>query len=161
MNWMKTLATLFLIIAVTTTANAQEAVLSSGGDLSFASGSLSYSIGQVNYTFSEDGNFSISEGVQQAFDVQMLNLEEEPYGVIMNITTFPNPFNEVLTLIIESEWYEGLTYSIYSLDGKLVAQEALLASRTDIRTADLAPATYFLHVSNDEGPVQTFKIQKH
>ena len=46
---------------------AQQAALSTGGDISGPEGKMSYSIGQSTYTEFSENTFSLSFGVQQSF----------------------------------------------------------------------------------------------
>jgi len=62
---MKKFLTCILAFIALSQVQAQQAVLSSGGDASNSGGSISISVGQVFYDSSTDANFSIDRGVQQ------------------------------------------------------------------------------------------------
>lgn len=57
----------------------QTSVNTSGGTVSNPSGSISYSIGQVAYESIYNTSGSVSEGVQQAFEIATLMLIEKNF----------------------------------------------------------------------------------
>jgi hypothetical protein len=74
---MKFYTKFFLTISFTLCSlglvHAQESINASGGEATGSEGTVSYSVGQVFYsTFSDQGNGSISEGVQQNLEIETL-----------------------------------------------------------------------------------------
>ena len=51
---------------------AQESTVASGGNGTGEGGSVSYSLGQVSYSSNSGSNGSITEGVQQPYDVSVI-----------------------------------------------------------------------------------------
>ena len=74
----------------------QSSVNVSGGSVSNTSGSISYSIGQVAYQSVSNSSGSVSQGVQHAFEISTLSLEENKFNFMLN--AFPNPTTENLNL---------------------------------------------------------------
>ena len=64
--------TLFMIMPLL--LYGQQAVLGGGGEATGSGGTVSYSIGQIAYT-SKGAGGTVSEGVQQAFEVTNLHIE--------------------------------------------------------------------------------------
>ncbi len=67
----------------------QTSVNTAGGEVKNASGSVSYSIGQVAYTSVSNSNGSVSQGVQQAYQISTLNVEEKVFN--FSLSVYPNP----------------------------------------------------------------------
>jgi hypothetical protein len=145
-----------LLFAVTF---GQTSVNTSGGTISNSSGSLSYSIGQVAYESIYNSSGSVSEGVQQAFEIATLMLTENTFN--FSLTAFPNPTHSFLTLGIENFNQEKLTYQLVDLEGKLVQQGAIQLKETRLDMTQLPIATYFVEVNHEGKNIQTFKIIKN
>jgi hypothetical protein len=81
------------------TANAQDGVHASGGDLSGFNGSVSYSVGQAFYTTNSGSGGSAAQGVQQPFEIQVI-LGVEQLEIKLNMMAYPNPTTDVLNLSV-------------------------------------------------------------
>ena len=107
---------------------AQDAVLSSGGDVAASRGSVSFSVGQVAYTSQSGTSGVVNAGVQQPVQVIMVGNEEPLSEVTIGI--YPNPTKDKLVLELSGEYpARGRhSYSLYDLYGKLLLQEHILSS---------------------------------
>ncbi|MBP6459381.1 MAG: T9SS type A sorting domain-containing protein [Crocinitomicaceae bacterium] len=137
----------------------QTSVVASGGSVSNNSGSISYSIGQVAYQSVSNSSGSVSQGVQHAFEISTLSLEENKFNFTLN--AFPNPTTENLNLRVGNYKQEKLAYKLIDLEGKVISEAPLLSEETTIDMKQLPVATYFVEVHNEEKKVQTFKIIKN
>ena len=137
----------------------QTSVNTAGGEVKNSSGSVSYSIGQVAYTSVSNSNGSVSQGVQQAFEISTLSLEENKFNFTMN--AFPNPTTENLNLRVGNYKQEKLAYKLIDLEGKVISGASMLSEETTIDMKQLPVATYFVEVHNEGKKVQTFKIIKN
>lgn len=138
---------------------AQQATTASGGDASGSGGSVAYSVGQLVYTTNTGTTGSVAQGVQHAFDIYAVGIEDIVWG--FSLSVFPNPTADQLTLSIENYPHEPLTYQLYDLQGKLLASQPIQAIETEIPFSHLPAAVYFLHVLQENQRVQSFKIVKH
>ena len=86
----------FLSILTGIVSYGQTSEVASGGSVSNNSGSISYSIGQVAYQSTSNASGSVSQGVQHAFEISTLSLEENKFNFMLN--AFPNPTTENLNL---------------------------------------------------------------
>ena len=68
-----------------TTLHAQEAIFTTGGEASGNGGSASFSVGQVAYQTYSGTSGSLVEGVQQPYEITVLNGTEEIFGVNLEI----------------------------------------------------------------------------
>ena len=137
----------------------QTSVVASGGSVSNNSGSISYSIGQVAYQSVSNSSGSVSQGVQHAFEISTLSLEENKFNFTLN--AFPNPTTENLNLRVGNYKQEKLAYKLIDLEGKVISEAPLLSEETTIDMKQLPVATYFVEVHNEGKKVQTFKIIKN
>lgn len=102
---MKKLIILFLSLIALAPAltyiqgqQAHASVNATGGNANSANGSVSYSVGQVFYTTAFSTKGSISEGVQQPFEISVLSGLEDVAGIDLCYSVYPNPTSGKLTL---------------------------------------------------------------
>lgn len=139
---------------------AQDAVLSSGGDVAASRGSVSFSVGQVAYTSQSGTSGVVNAGVQQPVQVIMVG-NEEPLSEL-TIGIYPNPTKDKLVLELSGEYpARGRhSYSLYDLYGKLLLQEHILSSPVIVPLDTYAHGMYLLKVSHDTDVIKTFKVIK-
>ncbi|MEX1191244.1 MAG: T9SS type A sorting domain-containing protein [Brumimicrobium sp.] len=140
-------------------AQAQESVNATGGDATSSGGTVAYSVGQVVYTTNTGTSGTASQGVQQAYEIFTLGIKEDDLNISLSV--FPNPTADNLTLQINDYNNDKLSYQLYDMQGKLLNNGQVTAQQTQIDTANLPAATYFIHVVNQENKqVQSFRIIK-
>jgi hypothetical protein len=141
-------------------AQAQESANASGGDATGSGGTVAYSVGQVVYTTNTSASGTVSQGVQQAYEIFTVGIKETELNISLSV--FPNPTADNLTLQISDYNNEKLTYQLYDMQGKLLSNGQVTAQQTQIKTSSLPAATYFINVVNQENQkVQSFKIIKN
>lgn len=139
---------------------SQQSVNTTGGNASGAGGTVSYSVGQIVYTTSYGTTGSVAQGVQHAYEIYTVDVQEVELNI--SLAVFPNPTTEHLTLQVEDANYEKLSYGLYDMQGKLLSKEKLTARETTIEMKNYAKATYFIHVVNDKNQkIQSFKVIKN
>ncbi len=139
---------------------AQEAILSSGGEALGGGGSVSYSVGQVVYTINTGINGSVAQGVQQPYEISNVGIEQHE-GIKLECIVYPNPVNEFIKLKVESYKVENLSYQLFDVEGRLLESEKVTGNETKIKMTNLLPANYFLKVMENQKLVKTFKIIKN
>ena len=157
---LKLSALLFLGLGLTG-LQAQTSVNATGGDASGIGGSASYSIGQLAYTTNTGTNGSVSEGVQQAFEISVVTGIEEAKGINLSVSAYPNPTTDYLTLEVKDVELLNLHFQMYDMNGKLLQNEKITGNQTSIVMSNLVPATYFVKVIQGNKEVKTFKIIKN
>jgi len=140
---------------------AQETIPASGGDANGSGGTVSYSIGQIVYISNSGTNGSVGQGVQQPFEISIVNGVEDLMGITLNCSAFPNPATDYLILRVEVPDIVNLTYKLFDANGKLLANKNIESSETRIPISSLIPATYILKLVQDSYEVKTFKIIKN
>ncbi|MFH1004629.1 MAG: T9SS type A sorting domain-containing protein [Bacteroidota bacterium] len=157
------LSIVFLLGLGLTGLQAQETVLSTGGNASGSGGSVSYSVGQIVYTTTAGTNGFMAQGVQQPYEISIVTEIKEAKGIVLNCSAYPNPAIDFVKLKIEKYKIENLIYQIYDIDGKLLENKKIESNEMNIVMSNLIPATYFLKVidNNKEKEIITFKIIKN
>ncbi len=141
-------------------AQAQESVNASGGDATGSGGTVAYSVGQVVYTSNSGTSGSVSQGVQQAYEIFTVGIKETELNISLSV--FPNPIADNLTLQGSDFELSTLNFQLYDMQGKLLNNGQVNAKQTQINTSSLPPATYFINIVNqDKKKVQSFKIIKN
>jgi Secretion system C-terminal sorting domain len=152
-----------------TGVQAQEAIPAAGADASGSSGSVSYTVGQVVYTTNTGSNGTITQGVQQPYEIYVVTAIEEKNGISLNCMAYPNPASDFLILKIEGDKIgkpqTQYVMSLYDINGKLIRFKKINNNETNIAMSDLAPAIYFLKITQEQGvasqkEIKSFKIIK-
>jgi hypothetical protein len=159
---MKKLLIILTIMLLFVGLHAQETTTASGGEASGDGGTVSYSVGQVVYGTHSGTTGSVSEGIQQPYEISVIiGLEET--GINLNISAFPNPTTDYLILKIADDAHQEsrFTITLYDLNGRVIEQQVVVSYETAIDMASLNAATYILKVNNDNQEVKTFKIIKN
>lgn len=139
-------------------ANAQRATVASGGNASGSGGSVSYTVGQIDYSTNTGSTGSGMQGVQQPYEISTIGIND--IVIDLNISAFPNPSNDFLTLKYENYKLENTGYQLYDSDGKLIESKMLINNQTTITMSQLIPAIYFLKVTTETKELKVFKIIK-
>ena len=141
-------------------AQAQESVNASGGDATSSGGTVAYSVGQLVYTTNTSSSGTVSQGVQQAYEIYSVGIKKTELNISLSV--FPNPTADNLTLQISDYNNEKLTYQLFDMQGRQLSNGQVIVEQTQINMNGLPSATYFIHVVNQENKkVQSFKIFKN
>jgi hypothetical protein len=141
-------------------SHAQESTNASGGDGTGSGGSVAYSVGLVVYTTNSNSAGSAAHGVQHAYEIGPVGINESELKI--SLTVFPNPSSDNLTLHIGEYNNEELMFQLFDMQGKLLNNGRIVAQQTQINMKALPQATYLMQVLNQENrKIQSFKIVKH
>ncbi|MDD2387426.1 MAG: T9SS type A sorting domain-containing protein [Bacteroidales bacterium] len=155
------LSAIFLLGLGLTVIQAQESAVASGGDASGSSGSMSYSIGQMVYTTNSGVSGSVSQGVQQAFEISVVSELDDGQAVGLNVSAYPNPTNDYLFLKIDTLELSEMSFQLFDITGKLLESKKIDSNEIVIDTRKLVPANYVLKVIQGQQEIKTFKIIKN
>ena len=162
-NKFKKLSTISIIFLGLTNLQiqAQEAISTTGGDSNGSNGSVSYSIGQVVYSTNIDVNGnSVSEGVQQPYEISVTTSIPEAKDISLKLSAYPNPTTEYLTIKVEDYKFAELKYLFFDINGKLLKTVKATGKETNIKVNNLIPANYFVKVIDSNKEIKVFKIIK-
>jgi hypothetical protein len=151
---------MFLGLFVSIIGTAQQNTVATGGNASSAEGSVSYSIGQIDYEPSSNANGTVSQGVQQPFEIYPLAVDELFSSLEINL--FPNPTSDFIHLTIgDFSKTENLSYQLTDASGRLIQYARILENSTQIDVQHLSSASYFLNVFVVEKPAKSFTLIKN
>lgn len=152
------LSALLLVIWLTT--QAQQATTTTGGNASSGGGTVAYSVGQIVYTTNTGTNGSVSQGVQQPYEIFIV-LGIEDNSINLKLTAYPNPTSNFLTLNLGNAELSTLSFQLYDISGKLIESRKIVSSPETIGMENLSSASYFLKVTKNNNEVKSFKIIKN
>ena len=159
---MKKALILFLILMlVCLVCSAQQAVSVAGGNAGGTGGTASYTIGQVAYSNRSGTSGSITEGVQQPFEIYIVTGLGEADGINLLISAYPNPAKSYIILKVENYKTENLAYQLFDANGKLLENKKVEGIETSIDMSNLVLATYFLKIRESNKEIKVFKIIKY
>ncbi len=159
----KRFTTLTLLCFSFTAAQAQQAVVTSGGNASGSGGTCAYSIGQTVYTTHTSLTGSVAQGVQQPYEISTvlgINIDQ----ISLEIEVFPNPTVDFLTLNVSATTLlsnQFMNVQLYETSGKLIESKTIKNSTEKIGMENMPTGTYFLKVMNNNKEIKTFKIIKN
>jgi hypothetical protein len=138
--------------------HAQESTPTSGGEATGTGGTLSYTVGQVIYTKNTGTNGSLTQGVQQPYEISTTAGIKET-TINLELSVYPNPTTDYLTLKVED--YTELNYQLCDLQGKVIQNKKVSSTSMSINIEHLPKAIYFLNVTKSNQTIKTFKIIKN
>lgn len=130
-------------------SGAQEAIPAAGGTLTGTGGSVSFTVGQVVYTTVSGQEHTVSQGVQQPYEISVLTSSEEITPIGFDVQAYPNPATDFVTLRVESalnQHFQSLAYELFDMTGRVLEKKTISSDHTNIPMGHLAPATYFVKV---------------
>jgi hypothetical protein len=142
---------------------AQKAIPAAGGEASGNGGSVSYSVGQVVYTAITSSAGTVTQGVQQPYEILEVTGIDNAKFINLKVTAYPNPTTDFLMLQVDEAYWDlgqAMKYHLFDMNGKLLDSELLESKETSIKMNDLGPAVYFLKIVQQEEEIKIFKIIK-
>ena len=157
---MKKNTVVFFSLFSAATVSAQEVVSTQGDSYSNSNAGIDFTIGEVIINTGTDGSHDLTQGFHQT-NWNFLGVED--FAPDYEASIFPNPTSDVLN--IKTSSFENVTYTLYDAQGKLVLQNILAAEVTPIQVRHLAPGSYSLQLTFEEGKKsasksKTFKLIK-
>ena len=74
---------------------------------------------------------------------------------------YPNPTTSMVNLKVDDFALDNLAYTLYDMQGRQIESRKINQDETQIQMENLAPATYFLNVLDNNKILKTFKIIKN
>lgn len=149
---------LIILVNITGIIYAQTTIPISGGDLQNENGSISYSIGQIFNHCIDCQTYSITEGIQQAYEVLII-YEIEKTNI--ELTVYPNPTSKILNLKVTSQNIENMSYHFFDISGKLLINKKINDYTTPIDLGNYGSSIYLLKVFQNNKKIKVLKIIKN
>ena len=150
----------FLLGMVFSGLHAQQTILSANNNATGNEGTVSYSVGQVAFITKTGISGTITEGIQQPYEILFLTGIEEENGITLECILYPNPANRYVKLKIENHVIKNLSYQLYNMNGLLLENVKIENEETTVPVDELVNATYFLKVTENNNILKTFLIIK-
>jgi hypothetical protein len=155
---------LFTFLIIFSRLQAQEAIPVAGGNASGSGGTSSYTIGQIFYTTNTRSTGSVTQGIQQPYEISIMSEIEQTKDINLICMVYPNPTCNNLTLTIEDPNNFDLMYLLLDLNGGLIENKEVIFNKTTIIMTNRSAGIYFLRVYKGDGSsnneIKTFKIIK-
>lgn len=151
------ISVLLAMLLVSFGLQAQVSVNAAGGNAMGDGGSVSFSVGQMAFSTNVGPNGSVTQGVQQPYEISVLSVSENAENI--NLSVYPNPSTDYLYLTSSDE-ISDLSYQLFDMNGRLLKSEKITENQTNINVQGLVSATYFVKVNQGNKTVKTFKIIK-
>lgn len=148
----------FLFAFIIGSVYSQQSINTSAGNASGSNGSASYSVGQMVFSSYTGIGGNVNEGVQQPFEIFLLN--HENFEVFYNVVLYPNPTSSQLFLnFIETN--DEIQYSLMDIHGKILFHERITQMNSIIDIENFPIGFYFLTISSLNHPKsKSYKIIK-
>jgi hypothetical protein len=146
------------------TNNIMGTLNASGNDAIGSTGTVTYSIGQVFYTYIGQSIYNVAQGIQHdEVTEKTLTTKPEIVEPKTDIFIFPNPTVDYVSINMEGYDSENgqRSYQLYDLQGRLLKQNTINQSETQVSLTDLSASLYILQLYVDNKVLKTFKIIKH
>lgn len=141
------------------TVFSQEALLPSGGEAQGNGGSVSYSIGQTHYISVNNSTGTVSQGVQQAYEIFTVGIFD--HSIEIDLSVFPNPTANELNLKVSNWGQQQMQFRLLDMSGKVLISRDIIQETTILNMLTYPPAVYLLEVYSGNQPVKSFKIIKN
>ena len=151
------ISVLLAMLLVSFGLQAQVSVNAAGGNVMGDGGSVSFSVGQVTFSANAGTNGSVTQGVQQPYEISVLSVAGQAENISLSV--YPNPSTDYLYLTASDE-ISGLSYQLFDMNGRLLKSEKIVGNQTNINMQGLVSATYFVKVNQGNKTVKSFKIIK-
>ena len=152
------IVTFILTFAFSAMLSAQSSLVGTGGEATGNGGSVSYSVGQIAVQSNSDGTASVSEGVQQPYEISVVGVDNYP-GITLHAVLYPNPTQGRLKLEISNLQFEG-EVKVFDVDGKYLLSNKIEGETTEFDISSYAPGTYYVNVYSGKQTLKTFKVVK-
>ena len=139
---------------------AQMVVTAAGGNATGGGVSVSFTIGQISYSTISSVNHSVSQGVQQPYEISVIAGIEKDEDIALDIIVYPNPTSDIIRLKTGDYETSQLRYRLHDTNGRLLLTGQVDDNETSISTGQLAPAAYILRIMERNISIKSFMIIK-
>lgn len=139
--------------------NAQQLISTAKCDGTSDKGSFTSTIGEVIISEVSNNFYSLNQGFEQnekqLFDSNLSILKNHH-----SINIYPNPFIDILNIIVNDEISTNCKLHIFDLNGKTILSETIQNKTNQLKLNHLPSSVYFFRISDGNQLIQTNKICK-
>lgn len=156
----KIISLTLLTFLISHLALGQKGNVSTGGVAAGTGGTACYSIGQTDFITLSGNTGTITQGLQQPYEIQiMTGIESADIGLTSSI--YPNPTSDNVFLSIANSSTQIFGLILTDTEGKLISGQNISSDKTSISMTGLSNGTYILTVTKNSKTVKSFKIIKN
>ncbi len=144
-------------LAISQTASP-ELASSAGDSFSNATYQLDWSVGECITATHSAGDYVITQGFHQNTYV-ITSVEDLRADIEM--TVYPNPTSDFISLKIESSKVESMQYTITDLSGKVLANGEILSTLQTLNFTNYSAGTYLISITQNNQLIKSFQIIKN
>jgi len=160
MKYAKGFLYFLLLSSFCTTLLAQNTIPATGGNATGNGGSVSYTVGQIIYNTISGTNGSVTQGVQQPYEISVITAIRNTEEINLECSVYPNPTKGLTKLVFKLPDYENMRFRLYDINGVLISDKKVESRETEISLENLSSSVYFLKVFKNNIEVKVFKIVK-
>ena len=159
---MKLKLTIFIIgfVFIISNSFSQKTISTSGGNATGTGGSASYTIGQPFYKSNSSSSASASQGVQQPYEISIINGIDSIISNNIIFKIYPNPTTNNVILNIGNYQINNTNIDIFNISGKLIKKIKITKRITVIPLGILPAGVYITKVFNNNVLLKSYKIVK-
>ncbi|NQX97491.1 MAG: T9SS type A sorting domain-containing protein [Flavobacteriales bacterium] len=148
---------LFTISIISVGQTIEREVISSNGNFySNSAGQLSTTLGEIIISTVSSSINTLTQGFHQT-QITVTNIKDHQTDFEMNV--YPNPTSNFITIKVK-ELKEKTSFSIYTVEGKMILSNSLTLLETKLNVVTFAKGNYFLKITQDKKIIKTYKIIK-
>jgi hypothetical protein len=129
-----------------------------GSEYTANSQKLSWTIGEVIINSHTANEVTLNQGFHQS--AMVITSIETNIDFTIEVSAFPNPRVNKLTVTHTDAESERLTYTVYSIKGNCKATGVLSSTTTEIDFSSFSVGIYILQITDYKGNVNRLKIVK-
>lgn len=149
----------FWLIYIQNSVLSQQGIVSAGGNQTSNSGSISFSIGQISDRTNSNSSFTISEGIQQAYEIYTLSSSKLTFK--FDVKIFPNPTSDVLQVSFSNLLKEEIEFQLFDLNGSLISNERITEEKINLNMSNFSIGPYLLKMYSSNKLINSYKIIKN
>lgn len=165
MNTKKNSFSLLFFLFVMSFSFSQEITISSGNTKSNQNFTVDFSIGQIFFQSTPTSDYTgirsmYKEGVHQVYFVDS-GIRTLNFNVA--VKAYPNPTKGIfnISLDLNASDLVGLTFSIYSTQGKFISSGQIETNPFSIDVSGFSSGVYFMYIHDDTNKTNLIKIIKN
>jgi hypothetical protein len=120
---------------------------------------ITFSVGQIDFESTSDQEFTISQGLQQPFEISEV-VSTIDHKIETKWLVFPNPAYDYINITNESNSTQPLKIEIFDLQGKKIHHLLMSEKTTQIQVSNYNTGTYILNISDETPFLKSYKIIK-
>lgn len=150
-----------LLVALIINVKSQSLTLSGGKSENSSGGSISSSIGLSPSTIASNGNYTITSGTQQPFEISMHLSTIDITNKSIDVKIYPNPFSEnVFVRFSENKSKDDYAYKIFDQNGRIINKGGLKNPTNILNLQNLTTDNYILEITQSGKTINTYKLIK-